>query len=60
MIRVAAVFVRVAHGTKALAWRSGPAGAVFATGGTGIAGFVMEVAVFVQDAVIVLLFEGEP
>ena len=30
------------------------------TGGAGIAGVVMEVAVFVQDAVVVMLLEGEP
>ena len=30
------------------------------TGGTGVTGVVMEVAVFVQDAVIVMLLEGEP
>ena len=34
--------------------------AVLRTGGAGIAGVVMEVAVFVQDAVVVLLLEGEP
>ena len=30
------------------------------TGGTGVAGVVMEVAVFIQDAVIVMLLQGEP